>query len=99
MESTGSGTLHTLISVVEWLHSQGFYAAESALLGEVENKYPDHPPRSPSQAIPLYELAPTTEVPPDEDTVDLSTNSCLLEEALADDAPSSAERYVPPPPL
>ena len=98
MESTGSGTLHTLNSVVEWLHAQGFYAAESALLVEVENKFPDHLPRSPSEPIPLYEPTPTAESGPEEDIVDLSTNSCILDGALAGDAPSSAERCVPPPP-
>lgn len=42
LETASSGTLDTLNTVVAWLHQEGYYAAESALLGEVESRYPDH---------------------------------------------------------
>jgi hypothetical protein len=47
LEGSGSGILDTLNQVVQWLHSEGLYAAESALLSEIEHRYPDHsPPKS-----------------------------------------------------
>lgn len=42
LEASGAGTLERLNNVVAWLHQEGFYAAESALLAEVENRFPDH---------------------------------------------------------
>jgi hypothetical protein len=41
---SGSGAL---TSVISWLHSEGFFAAERSLLREIESKYPaDHSTRS-----------------------------------------------------
>lgn len=34
-------TLSTLDYIVHFLHTEGFYAAEEALLREIENRYPE----------------------------------------------------------
>ena len=34
-------TLSTLEHIVHFLHTEGFYAAEEALLREIENRYPE----------------------------------------------------------
>ena len=101
LETSSTGTLDTLNTVVAWLHQEGFYAAESALLGEVENRYPDHVQSRPSQnwdgegstQYPEIQHAPLQQ---EDDTVNLSTTSCLQDEFLPEDVPSSAERCAPP---
>ena len=59
LESQG-GILRDLGFMAQFLHSEGFYAAESALLREIEERFPDHagPPRgspggSPGSSLPL----------------------------------------------
>ena len=95
LETSSTGTLDTLNTVVAWLHQEGFYAAESALLGEVENRYPDNgQPRGAQQWPGSAPCSPVqhSQLQQEQDTVDLSTTSCLLDEALPEDVPSSAER-------
>lgn len=98
LETSSTGTLDTLNTVVAWLHQEGFYAAESALLSEVENRYPDHLPPKASQAwvrSTSPRASPDTNLQQEEETVDLSNTSCILEETLLEDVPSSAERCAP----
>ena len=96
LEESSAGTLDTLNTVVAWLHQEGFYAAESALLGEVENRYPDQSQSRVSH--PSWEREPSTQgsLPPEDGIVDLGATSCILEEPSPADVPSSAERCVLP---
>jgi hypothetical protein len=101
LEESGSEALGTLNTVVAWLHQEGFYAAESALLGEVENRYPDQTNSRvthPWEQEPPYQSSTQGSAPQEEDDiVDLGATSCILEEPCPADVPSSAERFVSPP--
>lgn len=81
-------------SVVTWLHQGGYYdAAGYPVQDDVKDqRFSTHP--HPSQISNDHRLSGDEPAPlsPHEDTVDLSTNSCLLDEAITEDVPSSAER-------
>lgn len=98
LEESGSETLGTLNTVVAWLHQEGFYAAESALLGEVENRYPDQHNSRVTQSFleqeQPYQSSNHGSSPREHDIVDLGATSCKLEEPCPADVPSSAERVV-----
>jgi hypothetical protein len=100
LEESGSETLGTLNTVVAWLHQEGFYAAESALLGEVENRYPDQLNSRATQSSweqePPSQSSTQGSLPREHDIIDLGATSCILEEPCPADVPSSAERCVTP---
>jgi hypothetical protein len=96
LEESGSEALGTLSTVVAWLHQEGFYAAESALLSEVEIKYPDQTNSRVTQSNWEQDQtypSSTQGSLPQEDIVNLGATSCILEEPCPEDAPSSAERW------
>jgi len=104
-EESGSETLGTLNTVVTMLEGfqEGFYAAESAPLGEVENRYPDQH-NSPvtqhnssvTQSFLEQEQPYDGSLPRGGDIIDLGATSCILEEPCPADVPSSAERCASP---
>ena len=94
VQAASDKALETLHTVVAWLHQEGFYNAEHALLGEVESRYPDHlQPCANSPAVP--HVSPH----PKDTSVNLNASAGSAELPGPGDVPSSAERCVPPPPL
>ena len=83
LETSGNGAVDTLNRVVQWLHEEGLYATENALLAEIESKYPDrsssHPSRQDDNATDTI--------------VDLSARTGRSSVA---DSHDSIERFVPP---
>lgn len=51
-------TLSTLDYIVHFLHTEGFYAAEEALLREIENRYPETEGDDALQASPSGQSEP-----------------------------------------
>jgi len=93
LEASGSEVLDRLNKVVSWLHQEGFYAAESALLAEVENRYPDQASistRSPDQASESVDNGAAFEVPQD-DTIELKIPAMVRTDS-AENSFNSAER-------
>lgn len=94
LETASSGTLDTLNNVVAWLHQEGFYAAESALLGEVESRYPDHGSQSRmggSSSGGAIERASRQE---ENDVVDLAATVRIKDQKDGPAVLGSAERCV-----
>jgi len=100
LEESGSERLGTLHTVVAWLHQEGFHQAETALLVEVENRYPDqHNSRETESFLEQeqpYQSSTHGSLPREDVIVDLGATSSMLEAPCRADAPSSAERCAFP---
>jgi hypothetical protein len=99
INSEGLG-LEELNRVVNWLHSAGFHDAESALMREVESRFPDHssPSRSTSAGVsPAADdhlsLTPSPQSPPKPNpTIDLSPPTHTTATLPVDATLASAEK-------
>ena len=94
LETAGGGALEALNYVATWLHQEGFYAAENALLTEVENRYPDHASgdggRSPARAS--LDSGTAGRQGAGEDTVDLMSPA-MARDYSGEGSLSSVERW------
>lgn len=53
----------TLNYIVQFLHTNGLYAAEDALVRELENRYPELEASSPTESAPVQPFLASPEVP------------------------------------
>lgn len=53
----------TLNYIVQFLHTNGLYAAENALVRELENRYPEPEASSPTDSAPAQPFLPHSEAP------------------------------------